>query len=133
MNWKKIVLGGLAGGVVAWLADGVLHGVVMVKTYTRLNQVFTQTEANPLWFLLINVAISVSMAALFARTRSGWAAGVKGGLTFGLFAGALLFFQFFFDPLVIDGFPYYLAWCEGGMAMIDALLIGSVLGAVIKS
>jgi hypothetical protein len=45
----------------------------------------------------------------------------------------VVFFQRFYDPMVIDGYPYYLAWCQGGISMIDSLLAGAVLGAVIKS
>ena len=67
-------------------------------------------------------------ALLFARTRGSWAAGWKGGLSFGLFLGLVLFFQRFYDPLVIDGYPYYLSWCQGGISMIDSLLAGAVIG-----
>ena len=67
-------------------------------------------------------------ALLFARTRGSWAAGWKGGLTFGFFLGLVLFFQRFYDPLVIDGYPYYLSWCQGGINMINSLLAGAVPG-----
>ena len=90
-------------------------------------------DANPAWFLLIAVAICVTAALLFARTRGSWAPGWKGGLSFGLFLGLVIFFQRFFDPLVIDGYPYYLAWCQGGISMIDSLLAGAVMGSMLKS
>jgi hypothetical protein len=133
MNWTRIFLGGGAAGVVTWFADFVLHGIVMAPTYKRLSQVYTQTESNPAWFLLISVSICVTIAILFARTRASWPAGIKGGLTFGCFLGLVIFFQRFYDPLVIDGFPYYLAWCQGGISMIDSLLAGAVIGSIIKS
>jgi hypothetical protein len=133
MNWTRIALAGVAAGLVTWISDFVLHGMVMRSTYMGLSQVFTQTESNPAWFLLIAVTICVMAALLFARTRGSWAAGWKGGLTFGFFLGLVIFFQRFYDPLVVDGYPYYLAWCQGGISMIDSLLAGAVLGAVIKS
>jgi hypothetical protein len=72
-------------------------------------------------------------ALLFARTRGSWAAGLRGGLTFGFFLGLVIFFQRFYDPLVIDGYPYYLSWCQGGISMIDSLLAGAVVGTIIKA
>ena len=132
MNWGRIALAGVAAGIVTTVSDFVLHGVVMAPTYQRLSQVFSQTQANPAWFVLVAVTICVTAALLFARTRGSWAGGWKGGLTFGFFLGLVLFFQGFYDPLVLDGFPYYLSWCQGGIAMIDSLLAGAVIGAVLK-
>ena len=133
MNWTRIGLAGVAAGFATWISDFVLHGMVMSATYMRLSEVFTQTAANPAWFLLIAVTMSVMAALLFTKTRGSWAAGWKGGLTFGFFLGLVIFFQRFYDPLVIDGYPYYLAWCQGGISMIDSLLAGAVLGSIIKS
>ena len=133
MNWTRIALAGVAAGVVTWISDFVLHGIVMAPTYQRLSQVYSQTQANPALFLVVAVTICVTAALLFARTRGSWAPGWKGGLTFGLFLGLVIFFQRFYDPLVIDGYPYYLSWCQGGINMIDSLLAGAVIGAVIKA
>jgi len=133
MNWTRIALAGVAAGIVTWISDFVLHGMVMAPTYQRLSQVYTQTAANPALFLVVSVAICFTAALLFARTRGSWAAGWKGGLTFGLFLGLVIFFQRFYDPMVIDGYPYYLSWCQGGISMIDSLLAGAVIGAVVKA
>jgi hypothetical protein len=132
MNWGRIALAGVAAGIVTTVSDFVLHGVVMAPTYKRLSQVFSQTQASPAWFVLVAVTICLMSALLFARTRGSWAAGWKGGLAFGFFLGLVLFFQGFYDPLVLDGFPYYLSWCQGGIAMIDSLLAGAVIGAILK-
>lgn len=132
MNWTRIGLAGLAAGLVTWISDFVLHGMVMAPTYKRLSQVYSQAQANPAWFLLVAVTLTVMAAILFAKTRGSWAGGWMGGLTFGFFLGLVLFFQRFYDPLVIDGYPYYLAWCQGGINMIDSLLAGAVLGSIIK-
>jgi hypothetical protein len=132
MNWTRIALAGVAAGIVTWISDFVLHGIVMAPTYRRLSQVYSQTQASPALFLLIAVTLGFMAALLFARTRVSWALGWKGGLTFGLFLGLVLFFQRFYDPLVIDGYPYYLSWCQGGINMIDSLLAGAVIGAISK-
>jgi hypothetical protein len=132
MNWTRIGLAGVAAGLVNWISDFVLHGIVMAPTYRRLTQVYSQTQANPAWFLLVAVTSCVMAALLFARTRGSWAAGWKGGLAFGFFLGLVLFFVRFYDPLVIDGYPYYLSWCQGGINMINSLLAGADHGSVIK-
>ena len=132
MNWTRIALAGLAAGVVTWISDFVLHGMVMGPTYQRLSQVFSQTQANPAWFLLVSFTICFMAALLFARTRGNWAHGWKGGLAFGFYLGLVVFFQRFYDPLVIDGYPYYLSWCQGGISMIDSLLAGAVIGSIVR-
>ena len=54
MNWTRIALAGVAAGVVTWISDFVLHGIVMGPTYQRLSQVYSQTAANPAKFLAVS-------------------------------------------------------------------------------
>ena len=131
MNWSRIILAGLIGGVVLWLASFVLHGLVMGATYMKY-PVFTQEEKSPFYFLLIEILIALPAAIIFAKTRASWAAGIAGGVVFGFWIGLLSFFPQFFNPLVIEGFPYYLGWCWGGINMIVSLILGAVLGVMIK-
>lgn len=131
MNWSRIILAGLVGGIVLWLASFVLHGLVMAPTYMKY-PVFTQEQANPLWFLVIEILIAIPAAIIFAKTRASWSSGIGGGLAFGFWIGLLSFFPQFFNSLVIEGFPYYLSWCWGGINMIVSLILGAVLGVMIK-
>lgn len=133
MNWTRVVGGGVAAGIVMWLADFFMHGILLGDTYTRYSEAFTQTQANPLSFAGVSVAIGLGVALLFARSRGSWGEGWKGGATFGLFLGLAGFFHSFYNPLVIEGFPYYLAWCWGGIRVIDGVLAGAVLGAVVRA
>lgn len=132
MNWTRVLVAGVVAGIVTNLADFVMHGMIMANTYMKYTQVFSQTQANPLWFLLVSLCLGLASAVLFGKTRNSWAAGWAGGATFGFFLGLVGFWPGFYNPLVIDGFPYYLAWCWGGIIMIDCLLAGAVLGAIIK-
>jgi hypothetical protein len=135
MNWGKVFLGGIVGGIAIWLVDFLLHGIVMADTYMRFPEVFAQ-EADPMnmwWFLLVEVCIATAATMLFVKTRGSWGAGVKGGLTFGFFLGLVYFFTNFFPPLTIEGFPYFLAWCWGGMTMIVSLVLGAVLSFIVRS
>lgn len=131
MNWGRIIGGGVAAGIVTWLADFVMHGVLLGETYKRYDEAFSQTPANPMSFLGIAVVVGIFTAVLFGKSRGSWGAGAKGGMTFGLYLGLAYFFMNFYMPLVIEGFPYYLAWCHGGIGLIDAVLAGAVLGAIV--
>lgn len=132
MNWTRAIIAGVVGGIVVNIADFIQHGLILGSTYVRYDQVFSQEQANPLYFMLIAVTTGVFAAILFARTRSSWAPGVRGGLNFGLLLGLVTFWYPFYSALVIDGFPYYLSWCWGGINLIDALLFGVVVGAIYK-
>jgi len=68
MNWTKAILAGVVGGVVATIANSVLHGVIMANTYMKYDD-FTKEAANPLWFFLVGICIGMPVAILFAKTR----------------------------------------------------------------
>ena len=131
MNWTKVVVSGVVAGIVLWIADFVMHGFILGQTYMKYT-VFSQTQANPMWFLVISVCIGIALAALFAKTRGSWADGISGGVSFGLFYGIAVFFSNFFWPLVLEGFPYYLAWCWGGINLVEAVLAGIVIALIYK-
>lgn len=133
MNWGRVTIAGVAAGIVIWLADYVMHVMIMGATYAKYPEVFTQEEASPFWFLLVSVCIALAAAILFAKTRKCWSAGVAGGVAFGFWLGLTAFFGPFYFPLVLLGFPYYLAWCWGGIHLIEGLIGGAVLGALYKA
>ncbi len=132
MNWQRALLAGVAAGVVLWIADFIMHGLIMAETYKKYPEVFTQEQANPFAFLLIAECIGIFAGILFGKTRQSWADSFKGGATFGFFLGMIAFWNRFYDALVVDGYPYYLSWCQGGMALIGAVIGGAVLGAIYR-
>jgi hypothetical protein len=132
MNWGRVLVGGVVAGVVTTAADFVTHGMIMADTYKKYSEVFSQTPANPAYFAAISVVVGIFVAILFGKSRASWAAGWKGGLAFGFWFGMAMFFMNFYYPLVIGGFPYYLGWCWGGIGLIDGLVGGAVLGAIVR-
>ncbi len=133
MNWSKTVLAGIVAGVVAWLADYVMHVMIMGSTYMAHPAVFSQEEASPLAFLGVEVCAWIAVAILFAKTRGSWGPGWMGGATYGFWWGVSIFFLNFYHVLVIADFPYHLAWCWGGINVIVGVIGGAVLGAIYKS
>jgi hypothetical protein len=132
MNWSKALIGGLVGGIALNIVEWWFHGFVMAGTYAKYPDVFEQEMASPLHFLLVAVCVSFAAAILFSKTRSNWGDGAMGGATFGFFLGLFAFFGHFYRPMVIDGYPYYLAWCQGSITLITLVIVGAVLGLVIK-
>ncbi len=131
MNWTKLLIAGVAAAIALWLADFVMHGLILGPTYAKY-PIFSQEQANPLLFLFVALFIALAAALLFAKSRPCWGAGVKGGVTFGFFVGLVLFFPNFYYSLVLEGFPYYLSWCWGGVNVIEFLIVGAVLGLIYK-
>ena len=132
MNWTKVLIAGVAGGVAMTLSDYVLHGMVMASTYAGLPDVFSQEQSNPAWFFVIGACMGIAAAMLYAKTAGSWSGGWQGGATYGFFLGLIAFFSGFYNTLVIEGFPYYLAWCQGGIALIGAVIMGLVIGLLYK-
>jgi len=132
MNWGKILLTGGVGGIVLNLYQWLMHGFILRSTYESY-AVFGREPANPAWFFVVAIAIGIAGAMLFSKTRSAWGEGAKGGVMFGAFVGLIVFFGQFYFPLVINEFPYYLAWCWGAIAMIGWIIFGAVASFFIKS
>lgn len=132
MNWSKIVLAGVVGGVVNTLANYVMHGIIMGSAYMKYPEVFTQEESGVHWFFVVGAAIGIMAAVLFAKTRNSWGEGLGGGATFGFYLGLVLFFTNMYPALTIEGFPYYMSWCWGGIDLIGYTILGAVLGAMYK-
>lgn len=132
MNWTKVVLAGIAGGVVMVVAGFVMHGMILAPTYVEHADVFNQEQSGPAWFAVIGVVLSLLVAILFAKSRSAWPAGWQGGAVLGLLVGLVVGFTSFYWPIVIADFPYFLAWCWLGVDAITYTLAGIVIGLVYR-
>lgn len=131
MNWTKVIVAGVVAGIVLTLANYVMHGVIMANAYTKY-PVFSQEQANPIHFFVLGILTSIMAAILFGKSRQSWSAGASGGATFGFFLGLVAFFPQFYNSMVIEGFPYHLDWCWGGITLIGMVIMGAVLGLLIR-
>ncbi len=131
MNWQKALLAGLVAGIALSIVEFVMHGMIMGNTYSKY-PVFSQEQGNPLHFVLVAVCIAIFAAILFGKTRQCWADSFQGGATFGFFLGMIFFFVRFYDSIIYEGYPYYLAWCQGGIALIGMVVGGAVMGAIYR-
>ena len=135
MNWGRAIGAGLAAGFVQNIANFVMHGLVLGGMY--LDQpAFVQEPDNMamqiVWFLVIALVLGVVASLLFASSRQSWQPGAKGGLHFGVLLGAVVGFQQFYLTLVVNDFPYHVAWLWLAVDVISFGIGGLVLGAVYK-
>ena len=135
MNWGRAIGAGLAAGFVQNIANFVMHGLVLGGMY--LDQpAFVQEPDNMamqiVWYLVIALVLGVVASLLFASSRQSWQPGAKGGLHFGVLLGAVVGFQQFYLTLVVNDFPYHVAWIWLGVDIISFGIGGMVLGAVYK-
>ncbi|MFQ5525325.1 MAG: hypothetical protein ACE5GX_03610 [Thermoanaerobaculia bacterium] len=133
MNWTKIILAAVVGGILMNITEFVEHVLILGGTYAKYPDVFNQGEVNPLYYLAIALFIAFFAAILFSKSRRCWGDGWKGGATFGFFLGLVFFFAQFYPALTIDGFPYFLSWCWAGSKLIAMTIMGLGLGLVLKN
>lgn len=137
MNWGRAVVAGLVAGIVQNVVNFVMHGLVLDTAGTYADQpAFVQEPDSMtmqmLSFTAIALVIGVVAALFFASSRQSWQAGPRGGLHFGILLGAVVGFQQFYLTLVIDGFPYHVAWIWLAVEIISFGVGGMVLGAMVK-
>jgi len=135
MNWGRAIGAGLVAGFVQNVANFVMHGLVLGGMY--LDQpAFVQEPENMamqiVWFLVIALVLGVVASLMFASSRGSWQPGAKGGLHFGVLLGTAIGFRQLCLTLVVNDFPYHVAWIWLGVDIISFGVGGMVLGAVYK-
>jgi hypothetical protein len=134
MQWSKVLIAGAVGGVVNAVYGFVMHALIMGNTYRKYTpEVFREDESGMAWFIIIPIVLGLVGGAFFAKSRSAWAAGPKGGAMFGFWVGLIGFIANFYTPLIYTGYPYYLTWCTGGILLIGWVIVGAVIGAMYKT
>jgi hypothetical protein len=131
MQWSKVLLAGLAGGVVVSIYDFIMYGLIMGSTFQKY-EVF-RSDANAMWFPVLAILTGLVGAVFFAKSRSAWSAGAKGGVNFGFWVGLIGVIANFYMPLTFNGYPYYLTWCTGGIVLVGWMAYGAVVGAMYKA
>ncbi|GJM43750.1 MAG: hypothetical protein DHS20C21_05920 [Gemmatimonadota bacterium] len=132
MNWMRVILTTLVGGVAMWLTSFVAHGLLLGSTYLQYPEVFSQEAANPFRFLGVEILIAFPAVLIFAKTRGSWAAGVGGGVAFGFWVGLVGAFGQLFLPMVITDFPCFLGWYWVGISVAVSIVLGIVAGLMIQ-
>jgi hypothetical protein len=110
MNTRRIVLGGIAGGVALFVYEALLHNLVLGARYELLQGagILKKEPRVPFYMgamALVDLAVGIGLAWLYAATRSRLGPGPSTAVRVGLLAGLL------------SGVPSFLAnfaWAEVG-------------------
>lgn len=128
MNLKRLLVSGIAAGVVVNVYDYLVHGVLLKEAMAGPP---FRAESNIPWLVAGDFVAAFVLAWVWIRVKgafgSGWLAGLKGGFCAGLLVnlpGPI------FLHLLIDNFSYHMAWVWIGIGMAWYLLAGAVIGAV---
>jgi hypothetical protein len=129
---NQLVLAVLAGGVVANALDLAVHGYWLgTEYYARLPEVF-RSDGSPGLLVVTDFVAAAVFVWVYDRVRPSFPAGVRGGATFGLYAGLLVGFPtHIFLNLVIVDFPYAVAWAWTANQVVWGVSVGAVVGGIV--
>jgi hypothetical protein len=124
MNWRRILIGTVAVGILANVVDYVLHTYIIGGWWTSLP--FAAQEAPMMWFVIGDFAAVFMLMVAWDKVGAAFGSGSSGGMRFGMMAGAFVSFPAtLFWGASIAGFPYSLAW----KYVIVGILWYTVMGA----
>jgi hypothetical protein len=128
INWVRVVLGGLAAGVIINAFEYGGHRVLLDEAWTAAFRALGKTPTGWAVFLPANFFVGMLMVWLYARVWPRYGAGLKTALRVGL-AGWVVFWVI---PLMamapLDLFPYRLLFLAIGLGFVGANL-GALVGA----
>jgi hypothetical protein len=134
MNLGRVVLGGIAAGIVLDISEGVIRGMLLrdqgADMMARLGLPSAVTTKQLAAFGVWGLVVGVLTILLYAGIRPRMGPGPKTAIMAGLFVWALVFslgaMPFVFIHVLPVGFAV-MAACAEGVMMIIAALIGGAL------
>ena len=87
-------------------------------------------EPPMLWVVVGELAAGLVLAAVYARTRSIFGAGFKGGAIYGTYAGVLISFPTWLMMAVYVGWPYGTMWAFTIVGIVLTAVAGGLIGQV---
>jgi len=130
MNFKKLLLSTVIGGIVANVFDGLLHGAALSNTYKSFPTLINQHPSVPM-FLVADFIAAFVFAVVYEQFKGSATPGSASGARFGFFAGLLVTFPGMLAMLTMfQGFPSWLAWVWVLAGIMWYVLMGAVVGAI---
>jgi hypothetical protein len=133
VKYGKLIIAILAAGVAANIYDFVVHGLILGSTvYERYTQLF-RTDMPMAWMVVADFVAAAVFVIVYARVYQSFGGGLKGGATFGLYAGLLASFPtWIITHFLINGFTYELAWIWTIAGIVWGVIVGTVAGLLYK-
>lgn len=128
MKLQKAGIAILAVWVWLLIWDNVLAGIAMGSA---MAQIPGMSESFPkVWEVVGDLFAAAVLVWVFTKVRTSFNAGVKGGLTYGLYAGILMNFPGWLWMTVYADWPYAATWHIVIMATLFTVVSGALIGLV---
>jgi hypothetical protein len=135
MNLQRVLLGGLLAGVLVFVSEGILNGVVLADQIQALmasNGLVEASWAIPAYAassLLLGLIVAWLYAAMRPRLGAGWTTGAQAGVVVWLtaYVGPTIFFGAMGLALGAGATMLALGW-----GLVELILAGAVAGALYK-
>jgi hypothetical protein len=136
MNMTRVILGGIAAGVIIDVFEGIMNGVVLQRQWA---EVFVALGKSPdlsvKQILALNVwglAVGILTVWLYAAIRPRYGAGPKTGVLAGLAVWALVFALATAVPVFFHIYPVNLSLTSVALEAVQMILAGLAGAAVYK-
>jgi hypothetical protein len=128
--WIAVAVTGVAMNVVDTIFQGYLFAAPI---YERYAGVFRQ-DASLMPFYIVGDFVAVLVVAwLYLKVRGSFDAGLRGGAIFGFYVGMVMSFPMYhFAQLMIEGFPYWVAWVFTFYGIFWGVATGTLLGKLLE-
>ena len=136
MNLQRIVVGGLVAGIICFIGDGVVHGVLLQPRWMEITAALhlpnseADRQASMGWFLAYDLVKGLAALVVYAMIRPRFGPGPRTAIIAGLVTWALCI------PLALGGMipmhffgrKFALLWSIYGAFPV---LLGSIAGAAL--
>lgn len=133
MNLSALVKLGVVTGVVLNVLDFIVQGNLLAGMYAA-NPVFRNTQDLVPYLIAGDFVAAFVFCWAYLKLGAATGPGAGGGATFGMYAGVLIGFPtWIFVHLLVNGFPYSMAWMATIWQVVSYAIIGAVAGAMKKA
>jgi len=132
MKNLKCLLAILVAGIVGNLLDAYVQGNLLFNAYySKIDSMKHDTLAG--WFIFADFVAVAVFTCVYKKVASAFSDGAKGGACAGFYFGVLVSFpSFHYVYLTTKGYPYSLAWINTGWVIVWYMIIGAIVGAIMK-
>lgn len=89
-----------------------------------------KAEFSRMWEAVGDACAALMLAGVYARTRGVFGTGLKGGATYGVYAGLLINFPTWLYMTVYLGWPYAATWQITVILVLVGVVAGALMGMV---
>jgi hypothetical protein len=128
MQMNKFLPATIAVWVWLLIFDNFLSGLLLGSTFAQIPGV--QAEFSKVWETVGDLALALVLVWMYDRVKGAFGAGLKGGATYGLYAGLVMNFPTWLWPVLYFGWPYGPAWVLVIVFTLLVVVSGAVIGMV---